>query len=320
MRSLPSRLIRFYNLSMRFRVVLGLLLFASLLAADTTKRLILKDGSYQRVQKYEIKGDRVRYLSAERYGWEEIPTSMIDWDATKKYEEDLAKRTEEAQKPPDAEEETRTAAELDTDARTPEVAPNLRLPAKGGVFALDDQFGKPELVEITQNATQNVPHTTKYVLMKKVNPVATRDETIELPRSRAGVRLQSSRPAIFIKPEVEVEESSNKRGKTPIPKLTSGDAYRFELVKIEPKGKSRLVATVKTDIADDKARTQSTVAVTAQVMEGNIWIKLQPKQVLSPGEYAVMQTTPEGQYSSYVWDFGIDSGHSDDKGKKKSKH
>ena len=57
----------------------------------TNHRLILKDGTYQLVRKYEVVGDRVRYISIERGGeWEELPEDLMDWEATRKWERDHA--------------------------------------------------------------------------------------------------------------------------------------------------------------------------------------------------------------------------------------
>src|SRR6202795_372099 len=102
-----------------------LLLAPGARAQDLAKRLILKDGSYQSVTKYEIKGERVRYLSAERGDWEELPKSLVDWPATEKYEKDRAAgaSTPEAAAL-DKELEAERASE---EALSPHVAPGLRL-------------------------------------------------------------------------------------------------------------------------------------------------------------------------------------------------
>src|SRR5271154_867096 len=119
-------------------------------AQDLARRLILKDGSYQSVTRYEVKGDRVRYMSAERNEWEELPSSLVDWPATEKYEKDRAAGAsvpEAVQLDKEIE-----AEEAKAEADLPQVAPGLRLPEDTGVFLFDSYKGEPQLVEVQQNS------------------------------------------------------------------------------------------------------------------------------------------------------------------------
>src|ERR1039457_6392386 len=94
-------------------------------APPQARRLILKDGSYQSVTKYEIHGERVRYFSAERGEWEEAPKALIDWQAPDKFEH----------------------------ARAPRAPPGLPLPDEGGIFLLDTYQNLPQLSELQQSGT-----------------------------------------------------------------------------------------------------------------------------------------------------------------------
>src|SRR5215471_16227185 len=186
------------------------LLFASLLAAFTlaavcplaqsqqlSKRLILKDGSYQLATKWEVKGDRVRYFSAERDDWEELPNSLVDWAATNKYAKDRAAGIP-----------TPEAAELDKEieaekraeeAKMPRVAPGLRLPEEGGVYLFDTFQTEPQLVMLQQSSGEVNRNRKENMLIAAINPIASRKETIELDGQHAGVQAHSNLPAIYIK-------------------------------------------------------------------------------------------------------------------------
>src|SRR6266704_7002343 len=138
-------------------------------AQQLAKRLILKDGSYQLATKWEKKADRVRYFSAERNEWEEVPNTLVDWDATDKYEKDRA-----AGKPaPEAvalDKELEVERQAD-EARSPHVAPGLRLPDDGGIILLDTFQSQPQLVELQQNSGELNKNMKGNILRATINPV-----------------------------------------------------------------------------------------------------------------------------------------------------
>src|SRR5437667_4545420 len=144
-------------------------------AQQLAKRLILKDGSYQLATKWEKKADRVRYFSAERNEWEEVPNSLVDWDATDKYEKDRA-----AGKPaPEAvtlDKELEAERQAD-EARSPHVAPGLRLPDDGGVILLDSFHSQPQLLELQQNSGELNKNFKGNILRATINPVARAKQT-----------------------------------------------------------------------------------------------------------------------------------------------
>ena len=111
-------------------MLLGLALSLVVFAQVRAKRLILKDGSYQPATEWQVKGERVRYYSAERDDWEEVPNSMVDWAATNKYNSDLEKGEAENAARLTAEDAAEKAA---AEARSPQILPGLRLPDSGGV-------------------------------------------------------------------------------------------------------------------------------------------------------------------------------------------
>jgi hypothetical protein len=111
--------------------------------ADRGKKLILKDGRFQLVREYQRSGERVRYFSAERGDWEEIPAAMVDWDATAKAEAASAKEAEALLKTVHhQEEEQKTDMPMEVDASLP-VAPGIFLPPGEGMFVVEGKSVTP---------------------------------------------------------------------------------------------------------------------------------------------------------------------------------
>jgi hypothetical protein len=281
-------------------------------AQQTTRRLILKDGSYQIATKYEIQGDRVHYYSAERAEWEDVPESLIDWDATNKYERDRAAgKMSPAVQALDKEMEAERQQE---EALSPHVAPGLRLPAEGGVYALDTYLSEPELLPLDQNNGEVNRQVGRNVLHSAINPLSGSKHTIELAGPRAKIQVHAALPTIYIdlEPIDEQDENAAAESATKKPKTNKADADkpvelpwdRFLIVRVQVKGDKRIVAAIKTAVLGKSHPEEEAIPATAEQF-GEGWIKLTPKAPLQPGEYVLAEMLGTQGMNSYVWDFGV---------------
>jgi hypothetical protein len=273
-------------------------------AQDTSRRLILKDGSYQSVTKYEVKGDRVRYYSAEREDWEEIPKSLVDWPATDKYEKDRAAGVSS----PEAvqlDKELEHERELE-EAQLPEVAPGLRLPQDQGVFLLDTFGGEPQVVEVQQNASDVNRDTKGNIFRGAINPVAGLKQTIELEGSHAKVQAHGAVPSLYINVEATPDQPQSPLPAQPIsqPQQPSVPFDRYRIIRADVKGNKRILGDVKRQVTGKISQEQHLVKTTVNRLTGG-WLKITPIEALVPGEYALVEMMGKEGMNLYVWDFGV---------------
>jgi hypothetical protein len=288
------------NMSKLMVLAASVLLLSSwaALGQQLAKRLILKDGSYQSASKWELKGDRVRYLSAERNEWEEIPKSFVDWDATEKYN---TERASGAPTPEAIQLDKELAADRQADERrSPQVAPGLRLPEDGGIMLLDTFEGQPQLVELAQSDSALNRNTKSNILKGAINPLASAKQTIELPGTHAKVQAHAALPSVYLNLEAQDQNAT--------PQVTEKGPIepweRFRIVKVQTKGDKRIVGNIKIAVYGKMSQEQKFVPSTTVKLTGS-WIKITPEKPLEPGEYAVVEMLGEEGMNLYVWDFGV---------------
>jgi hypothetical protein len=259
---------------------------------EDLKRLYLSDGSFQSVIKYQLIGDRVHYLSAERYEWEDIPASLINWDASRKFAAD-------------AEAENVRAREIDAqskqeqqedDADSPSVSPGIKLPPTGGIYLLDVYQNKPELNELSQSGADVKTHKAGNILRAAINPIASAKQTIELSGPHAKVQSHVGDPFIYI--FLDTEENS------PYTSDPTKQQDHWRIVQLHEHKDNRIVGNLNIAIYG-KVKENAQYAPTEVTPVSGRWIKITPQGLLPPGEYALVEMLGQQGINRFVWDFGV---------------
>jgi hypothetical protein len=277
-----------------------ILLVPHVCAQELAKRLILKDGSYQLASKWEKKGDRVRYFSAERQEWEEVPDALVDWPATDKFEKDRATGAP----PPEAVElDKELEAERKADElKTPQVAPGLRLPDEGGVLLLDNFQGQAQLNELQQTGGDLNKNMKGNILRAAINPIASAKQTIEVPGAHAKVQSHVTLPTIYVNATQEQDQDAVTGPQKPQqPELPTD---RFKIVRMQVKGDKRIAGDIKIAVYGKVSQEQKVVPTTSRTITGG-WEMVTPTAPLAPGEYAVVEMLGKEGMNLNVWDFGV---------------
>jgi hypothetical protein len=294
-------------------------------------RLILKDGSYQIVRKYEIVGDRVRYISLERGGdWEELPESLVDWVATRKWERDHEEQLaagedapSDAMKEAESIDKEEAAERAEQSARMPEVAKGLELPDMDSIFVLDTYQGTPELVELQPNELA-VDAKTHHGLAT-LNPLAGARASIELPGAHAKVHLHVNDPTIYVSLEVTDEgekvlshamtlSTNNAKDVANRKHGAHSPQSGFAIVKVDERKAVRVVGAIHISPTGNVTQSEDTIPMKVEVMPGKHWLKLTPAQPLIIGEYALVEIVSPSDINQVVWDFQVNPRMGDNDG------
>lgn len=255
--------------AMALRLLIFALIAVSAFAANL--RLYLKDGDYQMVKEYKVDGDRVRFLSADRGEWEEIPLEIVDLKKTEKENADKAAALAETLKLEKAEEEA-----IKADRKLV-----LSVPEMPGAYLVDG----PNLTALKE-AEVTIENSASRRILQMISPapIIAGKSTVTIAGKASKFRIRQSAPEFFFR---------------------LAEEERFVIIKLDPKKNERVVEIV-TILPNEEGtfEDQKQVPVFKKQHAPRLH-KLWGEKPLEPGEYAVVEYT-EGKVNIRVWDFAVD--------------
>jgi hypothetical protein len=255
-------------------------------SSDTAPRgqkLVLKDGTFQLVREYKVEGDRVSYYSLDTHEWEEMPASLIDWDATKKEAASEEKKDAALLNAVDSREKAENAEVLNVDASI-EPAPGLFLPSDVGLFAFDgNAITLVKQADMQSNLSK--AKTIEKVLVPV--PVIPTRHVISINGVRAKLRFTNGQPEFYMRTQ------------------DVGDEPEIDLVRAKVVKGVRQVENVD-ELMGEVGEKRKEVALQRWQIADNVY-RYTISKPLEPGEYVLVESVPNDQYSIYLWDFGVDA-------------
>lgn len=263
-------------------VILGVFAAPRPALADNIK-LYLKDGTYQLVKSYEVHGDRVRFYSLDRSEWEEMPVSLVDFDATQRVqqEEKLAEKND-----------LEKAHEIDSErleipANTGyEVGPGIHLPSGEGVYAFDGV----RVIRLIQSSAEVVKDKKRAALLMALpGPLLKERSLVELPGGKAAVRILVAQPVFYVN-------------------SADGLGAKLNLIPVASNKQKdvRTVEKIQGGIGmGQSGETRKEIQLEKVQLAPGLF-KLKPMQELAFGEYALGELMGD-QLNLEVWDFGVDA-------------
>jgi hypothetical protein len=248
----------------------------------TGKKLVLKDGSFQLVREYEIQGDRVRYYSIDQRDWEEMPASLVDWDATKKLSAEEAQRKAALIAKLHAAEVARSADAMDVDASI-EIAPKVFLPPGDGLFEFDGKTIYP-LTQAEADMKFSKTQMLKQVLVPV--PIVPTRHTISLKGNRAKFRLKSTQTEFYMR-------------------TADGREPQLDLIRAKVHGDKRDLENLDELFKETAATGKISIPIQRWEIAHGVY-RFTLGTNLEPGEYAMAEIVQGGATSLYFWDFGVD--------------
>jgi len=263
------------------------------------KKLVLKDGSFQLIREYRREGDRVRYYSAERGEWEEIPAAMVDWDATKNAEAaDKAEEDALAKKVAAREQALNVKTVMDVDASL-EVGPGVFLPPGEGMFVVAGKSVTP-LLQVGTALKTDKKQFLKQVLSPI--PIVPGKQNLEIPGAKSKIRLNSGLTEFYLR-----EAPPDPDRTTPIIRSSrpGESGPEVELIRAKVKGNQRILESIRNMFGEQLDTKRDVLSIQRWEVAPTVY-RFTLSETLPPGEYALAEILPDGM-NLFVWDFGVES-------------